>query len=95
MVLEVHDIIENFCAFRMRARYGVHRLEKSKMLSFDVLSCLTRSAEAEGSSLIRQQGIPETEQALGAWAYNRELMRLWHVLLICLLLYNSPVRTGD
>jgi hypothetical protein len=66
MVLEVHDTMETFYAFRMRVRYGVHRLEKSKILSFDVFSCLTRSAEVEDSSLIRQLGIPEIEQALDA-----------------------------
>ena len=43
----MHDAMENFFAFRMRARDEVVSVEKSKMLTLNMLSCFARSTETK------------------------------------------------
>ena len=61
MVFEMHDAMENFFAFRMRARDEVVSVEKSKMLTLNMLSCFARSTETKDPCLMWQLGIAETE----------------------------------
>jgi hypothetical protein len=49
MILEMHDTVENFFAFRMGARDEVVGVEKPKMLTLDMLPCFTRSTETRCS----------------------------------------------
>jgi hypothetical protein len=43
----MHNAMETFFAFRMRARDEVVGVENPKMLTLDMLSCFARSTETE------------------------------------------------
>jgi hypothetical protein len=49
MILEMHDTLENFFAFRMRARDDVVGVEKLKMLTLHMLPYFARSTEIKDS----------------------------------------------
>jgi hypothetical protein len=47
MILEMHNTLENFFAFRMRARDEVVGVKKSKVLTLNMLPCFARSTEGK------------------------------------------------
>jgi hypothetical protein len=52
MILEMHNTLENFFAFRMRARDEVVGVEKLKMLTLHMLPCFARSTKTKDSRLM-------------------------------------------
>jgi hypothetical protein len=49
MILEMHNTLENFFAFRMRARDKVVGVKKSKVLMLNMLSYFARSTKTKDS----------------------------------------------
>jgi hypothetical protein len=49
MILKVHNAMKNFLTFQIRAQNLIAESEKLKIFLFNMLSCLTGAAKAEGS----------------------------------------------